>query len=164
MKRTESLDNPQRQILTYLNLVITYSLLLLRPNRFHFGCFGDSQKLWKYIRWWFRRTQKATLNWLFLIVFKIDLLNGMGSVQQNGAKSIRIHIWLNIWSINPFCWYWPFALITCVPSCDHPFTKHLDSFYKCVQHPCMRYCNGVSFVCVKPHIAKYMFIFIITRH
>ena len=46
--------------------------------------------------------------------------------------------------INLFCGYQHFAFTTCVQSCDHPYTKQLDSFNKCVQH--LRYCNGVPLV------------------
>ena len=64
----------------------------------------------------------------------------------------------SIKSINPFCWYQPFDVLTCVLSCDHPFTKHLDSFNSCVQQECMRYCNEVPLVHVELHIAEFWLI------
>ena len=82
----------------------------------------------------------------------------MGSVQQNGEKLIRVFALAyqppaaSIQSINQFCWYQAIAFMICVPSRVQPFTKSFD-FNKCVQHECMRYCNGVPLVHVEPYIA-----------
>ena len=92
----------------------------------------------------------------------------MDSVQQNGNKSMRKYTLTyqlmqafnqltRSRGIKPL-------FIAYVSSCDHPFTKHLDFFGKCVQHKCMRYCKEVPLVHVESHIALFWFILIITRY
>ena len=57
------------------------------------------------------------------------LINKM--VRNRWKNILNISTDARIQSINPFSWLKP---LSCVSYCNHPFTKHLDFFSKCVQH------------------------------